>query len=335
MPADKHHPALSKIESSLSQSLAIVRSEGSVLSVIVPVYYNAESLPLLFDELQKFESRLGELKMNLELIFVDDGSGDNSFEALMGFRERRPGTKVVKLSRNFGAPAATKLGQQFVTGDCFLYLPADLQEPLDHVLEMLPHWIAGEKFVISTRATRGDPPLTRFYASLYYRLLRLGIASNYPLSGIGLMLMDKAMLSHMANGPQQINLNMYAYWLGFRPKELAYHRGRREQGRSRWTFWRKVNYFIDTFTGFSPVPIRVMSVLGFITASLSVVYAAVVFISALTGHITVSGFAALAVLVSFLGGCILFMLGIIGEYLWRIFIQVSGRPEAVIAEIHT
>jgi dolichol-phosphate mannosyltransferase len=306
-----------------------------MLSVIVPVYFNADSLPLLFDELLKFESRLAEFRMKLELIFVDDGSGDGSFKALMDFREKRSGTKVVKLSRNFGAPAATKLGQRFVTGDCFLYLAADLQEPLDHVLEMLPHWLAGEQFVISTRATRGDPPLTRFYASLYYRLLRLGIAANYPLTGIGFMLMDKAMLPHMVNGPQHINLNMYAYWLGFRPKELAYHRGWREQGRSRWTFWRKVNYFIDTFTGFSPVPLRAMSVLGFVTASLSVVYATVVFVSALAGNITVSGFAALAILVSFLGGCILFMLGVIGEYLWRIFIQVSGRPEAVVAEIHT
>jgi dolichol-phosphate mannosyltransferase len=318
----------------LNQAPARVRPDDSMLSVIVPVYYNADSLPLLFDELRKFEDRLRELSMRLELIFVDDGSGDGSFGLLMEFRQQRPATKVLKLSRNFGSPAAVRLAQRFVTGDCFLYLPADLQEPLDHVLEMLQHWSAGEQFVISTRATRDDPAATRFYAALYYRLVRLVITPDYPPTGIGLMLMDKVMLPLMVNSPQKINLNMYAYWLGFHPRQLTYHRVRRASGRSRWTFWRKFHYFIDTFTGFSPVPLRAMSALGLLIASLSVIYALIVFISALSGNIMVTGFAALAIVVSLLGGCILFMLGVMGEYLWRIFIQVSGRPEAIIEELH-
>jgi glycosyltransferase involved in cell wall biosynthesis len=321
-------------ESILNQAMPRVRPEDSTLSVIVPVYYNADSLPLLFDELRRFEGELAKLKMKLELIFVDDGSGDGSFDLLMGFRQQRPATKIVRLSRNFGSPAAVRAAQHFVAGDCFLYLAADLQEPLDHVLEMLQHWLAGEKFVISARATRDDPAATRFYAALYYQLVRFAITSDYPSGGIGLMLMDRVMLPLMTNSPQKINLNMYAYWLGFHPKELTYHRIKRAKGRSRWTFWRKFQYFIDTFTGFSPVPIRAMSALGLLTASLSVIYAATVFVSALTGSIAVTGFAALAILTSFLGGCILFMLGVMGEYLWRIFVQVSGRPEAIVEELH-
>jgi dolichol-phosphate mannosyltransferase len=318
----------------LNQTISRVRPEGATLSVIVPVYFNADSLPLLFDELLKFEDKLGRLKMKLEIVFVDDGSGDNSFELLMEFRQRRPGTKIVRLSRNFGASAATRAGHSFVTGDCFFYLSADLQDPLDHVIEMVQYWLQGEKFVISARATRDDPAPTKFYASLFYRLVRLGITSDYPSGGIGLMLMDKVMLPFMTNSPHRVNLNMYAHWLGFHPKQLTYDRIKRARGRSRWTFWRKFQYFIDTFTGFSPVPLRVMSALGLFIACLSVLYAAVVFISALSGGITVTGFAALAVLTSFLGGCILFMLGVIGEYLWRIFIQVSGRPDAIVDELY-
>ncbi|MES2192855.1 MAG: glycosyltransferase [Pseudomonadota bacterium] len=318
----------------MNHTVSRVRPEGATLSVIVPVYFNADSLPLLFDELRKFESSLDELKMKLEIVFVDDGSGDSSFDLLMEFRRHRPGTKVVRLSRNFGASAATRAGHTFVTGDCFFYLSADLQDPLDHVIEMVHYWLQGEKFVISARATRDDPAPTKFYAALFYRLVRLGITSDYPSGGIGLMLMDKVMLPFMTNSPHKINLNMYAHWLGFHPKQLTYDRIKRAKGRSRWTFGRKVQYFIDTFTGFSPIPLRAMSALGLFIAFLSVIYAATVFVAALSGSIAVTGFAALAVLTSFLGGCILFMLGVIGEYLWRIFVQVSGRPDAIVDELH-
>jgi dolichol-phosphate mannosyltransferase len=318
----------------LNQALPRVRPDNSTVSVIVPVYYNEDSLPRLFDELRQFEDRLRELRLRLELIFVDDGSGDNSFGLLMDFRQQRPATKVLKLSRNFGSPAAGRLAQRFVTGDCFLYLAADLQDPLDHVLDMLQYWMAGEHFVVSTRGTRDDPAATRFYAALYYRLVRLAITPDYPRNGIGLMLMDKIMLPLMADSPPKINLQMYAHWLGFHPKQLTYHRVKRTSGRSRWTFWRKFQYFIDTFTGFSPAPLRAMSALGLLIASLSVIYALIIFISALSGNIPVTGFAALAILISLFGGCILFMLGVMGEYLWRIFIQVSGRPDAIIEELH-
>lgn len=310
------------------------RPAQPTLSVIVPVYYNADSLPQLFEALAGFERQLDALNTKLELIFVDDGSKDNSFQLLMEFRGQRPGTKILKLSRNFGAPAATRAGHRGVTGDCFAYLPADLQEAPDQLLEMMPHWLAGHKFVVAVRVTRGDPLMTRVYAAMYYLLVRWAITADYPHTGIGLMLMDKIMLPLMGNSPQQINLNMYAHWLGFAPKVVTYHRNKREKGRSRWTFWRKFVYFIDTFTGFSPVPIRTMSALGLTMALASLAYAVTVFLSAIGGHVVVSGFATLAILISFFGGCTLFMLGVMGEYIWRIFIQVSGRPEAVVDEAY-
>jgi len=303
-------------------------------SLIIPIYYNAETLPALFVALREFEAVLAELGLALELIFVDDGSLDASFAQLMGLRSARPGTKVIKLSRNFGAPAAVKTGMRFVTGDCFMFFAADLQEPLEQVLLMVEQWLAGKKLVLSARRSRGDPAATRAFAAVFRTLVRFFVRRDFPEGGIGLVLMDKVMLSPMLNSAKNINPNVYAFWLGFDPIILEYDRAPRPSGRSRWTFGKKLQYMIDTLTGFSVVPIRVMSAIGLLVAILSFVYAVRIVIAALAGEIPVSGFATIVTVNSFLGGCMLFMLGVIGEYMWRTFDQVSGRPEAVVAEEH-
>jgi len=307
---------------------------NATLSMIVATYFNADSLPRLFTELGKFEQALAAQGLNLELIFVDDGSGDDSFAQLMAFRGRRPKTKVIKLSRNFGAPAAVKAGMRFVTGDCFLFFAADLQEPLEQVVLMAEQWVGGHKLVLSARRSRDDPMATRAFAAVFRTMVRFTIRRDYPSGGVGLVLMDNVMLLPMINSAKNINPNVYAFWLGFNPKILEYDRAARESGRSSWTFQKKFQYAIDTLTGFSVVPIRLMSAIGLITAICSFAYAVRIVIASLSGEIDVSGFATIVTVNAFLGGCTLFMLGIIGEYLWRIFDQVSGRPEAVVAEEH-
>jgi polyisoprenyl-phosphate glycosyltransferase len=301
-------------------------------SLIIPVYFNADTVPALRAALEEFESKLDRLGLKLELILVDDGSEDASFAQLMEFRRARPGTKVIRLSRNFGAPAAVKAGMRFVTGECFMFFAADLQEPLDQVLLMVEQWLAGHKLVLSARRSRGDPLATRAFAAIFRALVRLTVRRDYPHGGIGLVLMDKMLLAPMLNGAKNINPNVYAYWLGFSPKILEYDRG--ISRRSRWTFQKKFQYMIDTMTGFSVVPIRLMSAIGLVTSICSFAYAVRIVVASLAGEIPVSGFATIVTVNAFLGGCTLFMLGIIGEYLWRTFDQVSGRPEAVVAEEH-
>ena len=133
------------------------------LSVVVPVYYNEQSLPNLFEKMLDVERRLGELGLGLELIFVDDGSQDDSWKVLLSLKERRPATRLIKLSRNFGAVEASKAGYRYVTGDCFVTVAADLQDPPEVIIEMARHWLAGSKFVISERARREDPLLSRSF----------------------------------------------------------------------------------------------------------------------------------------------------------------------------
>jgi dolichol-phosphate mannosyltransferase len=304
-----------------------------VLSIIVPVYFNAGSLPHLFDELIKLESQLAEREVQLELIFVDDGSKDKSLARLLEFKERRAATKVIKLTRNFGAVHCSKTGFKFVTGDAFMILAADLQDPPELVLEMVDRWQAGSKFVICERITRDDPLVSKIYSKIYYKLLRGLVIRDYPEGGYDMALMDKAFLPHLVNSSKSVFTPLLAYWLGYNPDIIHYHRPAREHGKSGWTFAKKFKAFLDVMLGFSITPIRVISGIGVVIALCSFLYGGAVVTSALFHQIPVEGFATVVALVTFLLGLIIVMLGIIGEYLWRIFDETNKRPETVIEEI--
>lgn len=308
---------------------------NKTVSVVIPVYYNAESLPILFDQLLGIEAQLAERGCGLELIFVDDGSGDNSVEVLLSLKTRRPATRVVKLARNFGAIHSSKVGLFFVTGGCFMWLSADLQDPPPLIVQMTDHWLKGAQYVIAARTTREDPPMTKFFAALYYRLVRAFVLPNYPRSGFDIILMDAQLMPYIRDSSKNINTSLLAHWLGVQPVTLQYHRPERQHGKSRWTFGKKVSYFIDSMLGFSIVPIRLMSLIGAVVSLASFLYGLyVVVYYALTGATDVQGFPTLVALITFLLGLILFMLGVIGEYVWRIFDEVTRRPEAVIERVY-
>lgn len=305
---------------------------NKLLSLIVPVYFNAESLPPLFEELKLIERQLGERSVGLELVFVNDGSGDTSLQELLKIKQERPATKVISLSRNFGVVAAVKTGLGFVTGDVFGMLAADLQDPPQQVVEMAHHWLAGHKFVICVRAGREDPWLSKCLSGIYYWLVDWLVVPGYPRGGFDLMLMDKAMQPHLLHSTKHTNIALYAFWLGFNPVTLYYVRRKREHGKSRYTFGKRLKFFIDTISGFSATPIRAMSIFGITVALLSFIYGANIAINALLGRFDIRGFATLATMISFFSGLILFMLGVLGEYLWRVFAAVNNVPEAVIDE---
>ncbi len=304
------------------------------VSVVVPVYYNEESLPFLFSDLLVIEKKLEEMKMELELIFVDDGSGDNSIRELIKIKQQRPDTLIVKLTRNFGAVHASKTGFRFVTGDCFLILAADLQDPPELIISMVEQWRLGNKYVVASRTNRGDPLASRMFSYVYYRLLQRFVIPNYPRGGYDMALMDKEILPYLQKSSKNTYTPLLAYWLGFQPVFLPYERRKRIHGRSRWGFWKKVTAAIDALFGFSYLPIRFISLIGLSVSSLSFLYAAWIVINALMGRADVRGFATIVALISFLQGMGVFMLGIIGEYIWRIFDEVNHRPEAVIDAIY-
>jgi dolichol-phosphate mannosyltransferase len=310
------------------------RTKGTaVVSVVVPVYFNEQSLPVLFDALLEVETGLRERGLELELIFVDDGSRDGSLAVLHEIKRRRPATKVVKLTRNFGAVHASKTGMRFVTGNCFLVLAADLQDPPELILEMADLWRQGAKFVICVRQDRQDSTLAKLFANLYYLLIRLLVVRDYPSGGYDPALMSREFLPYMLDSAKNVNTPLFAYWLGFEPVRIYYSRRKRLHGKSRWTFLKRVKLFLDSILGFSIVPIRLMSIFGALVSLASFGYGTLIAINALRGIADVRGFPTLVVVISFLLGVVIMMLGIIGEYIWRIFDEVSRRPEAVIDEV--
>lgn len=304
------------------------------LSIIVPVYYNALSLPILYERLKDVEAQLAGMDMVVELIFVDDGSGDDSLKELLRIREMRPQTRVVKLSRNFGAVHASKCGLKFVTGNCFMILAADLQDPPELILQLVERWRSGSKFTICERSSRDDPITSKIYAAVFYWLLRRLVIPDYPRRGYDLALMDASLLPYLTESSKSLYTPLLAFWLGFKPEIIQYHRSKRQHGVSRWTFRKKFNAFLDIMLGFSVRPIRMISATGAIIAVASFLYGASVVLSALLGRVPVPGFATIAALLTFLLSLIIIMLGIIGEYLWRIFDETNKRPEVVIDEVY-
>ena len=306
---------------------------GSV-SLVIPVYFNAGSLPGLFAELRDVEELLLQRGVILQLVFVDDGSGDESFKELMAIKASRPATTIVKLTRNFGSVAALRAGLLFVTGDAFAFLSADMQDPPRLVVEMVDRWRDGSKFVIAERETRGDPPISRVMSRAYYFILRTLVLPGYPAGGFDLALMDKAMLQPLRDSAKSAFLPLLAYWLGYKPVVLKYDRLPRQHGRSRWTLRKKIHAFLDVIFGFSVTPIRAISGVGAVVSLASFLYGAIVVTAALVGNIPVPGYSTIVALVTFLLGLIILMLGVIGEYLWRVFDENNRRPEAVVDEVH-
>lgn len=307
--------------------------DGSTVSIVVPVYYNELSVPPLFAELQQIEAQLLAEDVRLQLIFVDDGSRDDSFQELLSIKRQRKGTTVVKLTRNFGAVHATKTGFRFVEGDCFMVLAADLQDPPSLILEMVKRWKTGSKYVVCARTDRRDPPISKLFSAIYYKLVRLLVVTDYPQRGYDMALMDRDLLKYLMASSKNINTPLFAFWLGFKPDVIEYARAERVHGKSRWTFKKRVKFFLDSLLGFSIAPIRAVSALGLVVSLVSFGYGVSVIIARLRGDVPVAGFAALTALIAFLLGIVILTLGVIGEYVWRIFDEVSGRPESVIDEV--
>ena len=304
------------------------------ISIVVAVYFNEQSLPHLFEALLSIESSLLKTNVEMELIFVDDGSGDGSLRELLKIKKRRESTKIIKLTRNFGAVHASKTGLQFVTGDCFLTLAADLQDPPELIPSMIDKWLNGAKFITCQRTHRADPPSSRLFAWIFYKLVRFFVIEDYPSRGYDLALMDRALLPHLQNSSKNINPPLLAYWLGFQPEVILYERQKRAHGKSRWTFSKRVKLFLDSLLGLSVLPIRLISLIGFFVSLASFGYGTWISINALRGKTVVLGFATIVTVLSFLLGLIIIMLGVIGEYIWRIFDEINKRPESVIDEIY-
>jgi dolichol-phosphate mannosyltransferase len=300
-----------------------------LLSIVVPVYFNALNLPGLYEKMQQviFNSR----EFDYEVIFVDDGSGDASFEELLKLRRRNSKIKIVKLSRNFGSHTAILTGLHYASGDCATAISADLQDPPQIIVDMFRKWREGNKVVLAVRQDREESFLQKSLSNLYYRLMRKLALKNMPPGGFDCFLIDRDVVAILAEMKEKNSTLMgQILWCGFQTATIGYVRQKRELGKSRWTLAKKIKLFVDSFIAFSYSPIRLITTSGFLVAGLGFVLALVTVANKLMHHIAIQGWASLVVLVLVLFGMQFIMLGVIGEYLWRNFDESRKRPAFII-----
>lgn len=302
-------------------------------SIIVPIYYNELNLPYTIPRLQQLQDILPEFE--LEFVFVDDGSKDGSLKLLLQAQQEDSRIKVVKLSRNFGSMAAVQAGLNQASGDCIGIISADLQDPPELFVQMIEKWENGSKVVMATRSDREESASQKIFSNSYYYLMDRFALKGYPKGGFDFVLVDKQIVEEL-NQINEKNTNVMSliFWLGHSQESISYVRQKRMQGKSRWTFSKKVKLFVDSFVSFSYSPIRFMSIVGLITAALSFIYGLFVIINAIFGYIPLQGWTTIIALITFLLGLIMVMLGIIGEYLWRILDESRKRPAYVVDEVY-
>ena len=301
-----------------------------LVSVIIPVYYNAASLPLLAQKLDILSG--ANSQYGFEFIYVDDGSRDDSLSILYSLANQDNRIRVVKLSRNFGSNNAILAGMAVAKGDCVGFIAADIQDPPEAFTEMIQLWHQGTKVVFAVRKDRkGDPLITRLFSYIFNYLFKRLVFKGLSPQGIGFFLIDRQ-VNDIIIKCEEKNPHIFGLilWTGFSYVTLQYDREERRHGKSQWTFQKKLKYFIDAFVAFSYLPIRITSTLGLILASFGGIYAAIVLVARFTHQIPVEGWTALMVVFLVLSGVQLIMLGIIGEYLWRNFDATRRRPTFII-----
>ena len=303
----------------------------SKISIIIPVYWNEDTLELLYDDLK--EKVLGQLE-DYELVFVDDGSGDNSWEIINKIKNRDDRIICVKLSRNFGEHSALLAGLSVCTGDCAVTKQADLQEDSEIILEMYESWKKGNKVVLAVREERDDSFATKFFAGLYYKLMQKFANKNMPSGGCDCYLLDRQVIEVLLKlDEKNSSLTLQVLWVGFQTDKIYFHRREREIGKGRWTFAKKFYLLLDSMIIFSYVPIRMMWIIGILFFAFSVIMGIEVFVEWFTVGTPVAGWPSLMCVVLCSSGLILLMLGMLGEYIWRTFDAARKRPPFIIDEV--
>jgi polyisoprenyl-phosphate glycosyltransferase len=306
----------------------------SLISIIVPVFNNASSLPDLLERFQDLAAK--NASDQFEFIFVDDGSVDNSFSVLESLFQKESRIQVVKLSRNFGSNAALLAGLGQTHGDAVAAIAADLQDPPELINDMLVDWRQGHKVVLAARQSRDDGFLTTLLADTFYSLFRLFAVKTMPKHGFDFFLIDRQ-VRDLIDNIQENNAYLMGLilWLGFSPKVVYYHRQAREKryGPSMWTTAKKIKYFLDSFVAFSYFPVRAASVIGIVLSIVGLIYAVIVITLRLATSVQPEGWASLMIVVLIVSGVQMVMIGILGEYLWRNLDETRRRPRFIIESV--
>lgn len=305
------------------------------VSILIPCFNEEEGLPMLYDTLCGQNGLCNKLKeYEFEILLINDGSKDNTLDVIKSYAEKDKRIKYISLSRNFGKECAMLSGFDYANGDCVVIMDADLQDPPMLIAEMLEYWKEGFEDVYAKRKSRGKESWLRKHLSLtYYGLLQK--TSRFDiLKNVGdFRLLDRKCIDALRQmrEKERYTKGMFA-WIGFKKKEILFERGNRQTGKSAWRFTDLFNLGIDGITSFTTAPLRFSTIIGFIVSIIAFLYMCWVLIKALIWGDPVAGYPSLMVIILFLGGIQLLSLGIIGEYLGRVFNEAKGRPVYIVGE---
>ena len=304
-------------------------------SLVIPVYLNEASIPRLLGVVASLGRAMGG---SMEVVFVVDGSPDNSYALLRDAIEglEMP-AQLLAHSRNFGSFAAIRTGLQAARGEFFAIMAADLQEPPELLTAFFQALEADECDVaIGTRIRRGDPFGSKLASRVFWRLYRRFIVPQMPEGGVDVFGCNRQFRDQLLQLEEsRSSLVALIFWLGFRRKFVSYERLSREEGKSAWTLGKKVDYMMDSVFAFTNYPIRMLIILGAVGTFFSALLGTTIVIAHAIGAIEVPGYAATMLAILFLGAFNLLGLGLVGAYAWRGYENSKRRPLAVVAMKHT
>lgn len=304
------------------------------ITILIPAYNEQEVLKHLYDRLEKLASSVKNY--DFEFLFVNDGSRDKTLEIIQDYAAKDSRISYVNLSRNFGKEIAMIAGLDHVTGDACVIIDADLQDPPELIPDMIKYWEQGYDDVFAKRNSReGETWFKKFSSKMYYRILQKSTNIPIQIDTGDFRLLDRRCVDALKQirESQRYTKGMFS-WIGYKKKEITYNRDPRIAGTTKWNYKKLFNFAIDGITSFTTAPLRISSVLGMLISLIAFIFIIVIIVKTAIYGDPVAGYPSLMAVILFLGGVQLLSLGIIGEYIARIFNESKQRPLYFVEEYH-
>jgi len=300
-------------------------TETRLISIIAPVFNEQEVLPSFY---QTLCTTLDVLPFRFEIIFIDDGSQDNSLEIIHGLQQKDPRISVIELSRNFGKEIALTAGLDYSRGDAAIIIDTDLQDPPELIPEMIREWQNGYDVVYGQRLSRqGESIFKKLSSHLFYRIIQRISHIDIPEDTGDFRLLNRAAIDALKQLREQHRFMKGLFsWVGYRQKAIPFHRQPRQAGSTKWNYWKLWNFALEGITSFTTAPLRLATYFGLLTALGAFLFGVYIIYDTLVWGNPIPGYPSLMVVVLFLGGIQLISIGIIGEYLGRLFDETKQRP---------
>ncbi|APC91135.1 MULTISPECIES: glycosyltransferase family 2 protein [Francisella] len=307
--------------------------KDKLTSIIIPVKDEAEGIEHLFARLMPI---LEKLPTKYELVFINDGSNDNTLELLLEKQKVISEIAVVDLSRNFGKEAALFAGFANCKGDAAISIDADLQDPPELILEMVQYWLDGYEIVTAVRENRDTDTSTKKHtAGLFYKVMnRISDTKLTPNAG-DYRLLNRAAVNAFLELKEKIRFNKgLLTWIGFKEKIVYHAREERAAGQTKWNYWKLFKFSIDGVTSFSRAPLEIWSYIGIFVALISFIYGSIIILKSILIGVDVPGYPSLVTFILFFSGLQMIGIGMLGSYIGRIFIETKHRPLYIIRQVH-